>query len=50
MEEVENRLQISLKNILLAPAAESHLERATAHKVVAHALCPVLTVRERRFN
>jgi len=25
--------------------AATHLERATAHKVVAHALCPVLTVR-----
>jgi nucleotide-binding universal stress UspA family protein len=30
--------------------AATHLERATAHKVVAHALCPVLTVRERPFN
>ena len=28
----------------LGPA--THLARATAHKVVAHALCPVLTVRE----
>jgi nucleotide-binding universal stress UspA family protein len=27
--------------------AATHLERATAHKVVAHALCPVLTVRQR---
>jgi nucleotide-binding universal stress UspA family protein len=27
--------------------AATHLARATAHKVVAHALCPVLTVRER---
>ncbi len=26
--------------------AATHLERATAHKVVAHANCPVLTVRE----
>jgi Universal stress protein family len=26
--------------------AATHLARATAHKVVAHALCPVLTVRE----
>ncbi len=26
--------------------AATHLERATAHKVVAHATCPVLTVRE----
>jgi nucleotide-binding universal stress UspA family protein len=26
-------------------AAATHLERATAHKVVAHARCPVLTVR-----
>jgi nucleotide-binding universal stress UspA family protein len=26
--------------------AATHLERATAHKVVAHAACPVLTVRE----
>ena len=26
--------------------AATHLGRATAHKVVAHALCPVLTVRE----
>jgi nucleotide-binding universal stress UspA family protein len=25
--------------------AATHLERATAHKVVAHAACPVLTVR-----
>jgi nucleotide-binding universal stress UspA family protein len=25
--------------------AATHLERATAHKVVAHAQCPVLTVR-----
>jgi nucleotide-binding universal stress UspA family protein len=25
--------------------AATHLERATAHKVVAHAPCPVLTVR-----
>jgi nucleotide-binding universal stress UspA family protein len=25
--------------------AATHLERATAHKVVAHAMCPVLTVR-----
>jgi universal stress protein A len=25
--------------------AATHLERATAHKVVAHASCPVLTVR-----
>jgi len=30
--------------------AATHLERATAHKIVAHALCPVLTVRERPFN
>ncbi|MGA8221423.1 MAG: universal stress protein [Candidatus Acidiferrales bacterium] len=27
--------------------AATHLERATAHKVVAHAVCPVLTVRQR---
>lgn len=27
------------------PGADTHLERATAHKVVAHAPCPVLTVR-----
>jgi nucleotide-binding universal stress UspA family protein len=27
------------------PGAATHLERATAHKVVAHAPCPVLTVR-----
>jgi len=26
--------------------AATHLERATAHKVVAHATCPVLTVRD----
>jgi nucleotide-binding universal stress UspA family protein len=26
-------------------AAATHLERATAHKVIAHARCPVLTVR-----
>lgn len=26
--------------------AATHLERATAHKIVAHANCPVLTVRE----
>ncbi len=26
--------------------AATHLERATAHKIVAHATCPVLTVRE----
>ena len=26
--------------------AATHLERATAHKVVAHSTCPVLTVRE----
>lgn len=26
-------------------AAATHLERATAHRVVAHALCPVLTIR-----
>jgi len=26
--------------------AATHLERATAHKVVAHAVCPVLTVRQ----
>lgn len=26
--------------------AATHLERATAHKVVAHAACPVLTVRQ----
>jgi phytoene dehydrogenase-like protein len=25
--------------------AATHLERTTAHKVVAHAACPVLTVR-----
>jgi nucleotide-binding universal stress UspA family protein len=25
--------------------AATHLERSTAHKVVAHASCPVLTVR-----
>jgi nucleotide-binding universal stress UspA family protein len=25
--------------------AATHLERATAHKIVAHAHCPVLTVR-----
>ena len=30
--------------------AATHLARATAHKVVAHALCPVLTVRERPFD
>jgi nucleotide-binding universal stress UspA family protein len=29
--------------------AATHLERATAHKVVAHALCPVLTVRSKTF-
>jgi nucleotide-binding universal stress UspA family protein len=27
------------------PWAATHIERVTAHKVVAHALCPVLTVR-----
>jgi len=27
------------------PGAATHLERATAHRVVAHAPCPVLTVR-----
>jgi nucleotide-binding universal stress UspA family protein len=27
--------------------AATHLERATAHKVVAHSPCPVLTVRRR---
>jgi nucleotide-binding universal stress UspA family protein len=27
------------------PGAATHLERATAHKVVVHAPCPVLTVR-----
>jgi len=27
------------------PGAATHLERATAHKVVVHAQCPVLTVR-----
>jgi nucleotide-binding universal stress UspA family protein len=25
-------------------SAETHLERATAHKVIAHAVCPVLTI------
>jgi nucleotide-binding universal stress UspA family protein len=30
--------------------AATHLARATAHKVVAQAPCPVLTVRERPFN
>ena len=30
--------------------AATHLARATAHKVVAHAPCPVLTVRERAFD
>lgn len=30
--------------------AVTHLARATAHKVVAHAPCPVLTVRERAFD
>ena len=30
--------------------AATHLARATAHKVVAQALCPVLTVRERVLN
>ena len=28
--------------------AATHLERATAHKVVAHAPCPVLTVRQQK--
>lgn len=28
------------------PGADTHLPIATAHKVVSHALCPVLTVRE----
>jgi nucleotide-binding universal stress UspA family protein len=32
----------------LGPA--THLARATAHKVVAHAPCPVLTVREQVFD
>ncbi len=27
------------------PGAATHIERVTAHKVVAHALCPVLTIR-----
>ena len=27
--------------------AATHLEGATAHKIVAHAACPVLTVREK---
>jgi nucleotide-binding universal stress UspA family protein len=30
--------------------AATHLERATAHRVVAHALCPVLTVRDKGSN
>jgi nucleotide-binding universal stress UspA family protein len=30
--------------------AVTHLARATAHKVVVHAPCPVLTVRERAFD
>jgi nucleotide-binding universal stress UspA family protein len=29
--------------------AATHLERATAHKIVAHAHCPVLTARDPRF-
>ncbi len=29
-------------------SAATHLEKTTAHKVVAHALCPVLTVRDRQ--
>jgi hypothetical protein len=30
--------------------AATHLERATAHKVLAHALCPVLTVCGRAWG
>jgi nucleotide-binding universal stress UspA family protein len=29
--------------------AATHLERATAHKIVAHAQCPVLTARDARL-
>ena len=37
---------LGIRNTADHLGAATHLERATAHKVVAHARCPVLTVRE----
>jgi nucleotide-binding universal stress UspA family protein len=36
---------LGVRNAAGQLGAATHLERTTAHKVVAHALCPVLTVR-----
>ena len=35
---------LGVRSVAQAPGAATHLARATAHKIVAHAPCPVLTV------
>ena len=40
-----NLIVLGVKDAAGHLAASTHLERTTAHKVVAHARCPVLTVR-----
>lgn len=49
-ERSSDLIVLGVRDASLHIGAATHLERATAHKVVAHALCPVLTVRERPFN
>ncbi len=38
-------IEIGVRSAAGRISAATHLERATAHKIVAHAPCPVLTVR-----
>ncbi len=44
-ERGTNLIVLGVRDAASHLAAATHLERATAHKVVAHAQCPVLTVR-----
>ena len=45
-ERAVDLIVLGIRNTADHLGAATHLERATAHKVVAHARCPVLTVRE----
>ncbi len=39
---------LGVRNSAANLSAATHLEKTTAHKIVAHAMCPVLTVRDRQ--
>src|ERR1700751_5758666 len=45
-ERLSDLIVLGVRDASGRMGAATHLARATAHKVVAHALCPVLTVRE----